>query len=100
MPQPKQYDDAAQRQAAYRDRRPRPITQARLASLARSVYWVILKAQEHGDSPLPTDIIDDGQEQTLRNLICFLDPIKDTTRHPNWNHFHPERANEPDVYRF
>ncbi len=97
MPQPKQYADAAERQAAYRARHPRPISQARLATLAQAIYCVLLEAAEHGDCPLPTNIIAGDQEQTLKNLICFLDPVKDTTRHPDWNQFHPERAHEPDI---
>jgi hypothetical protein len=68
-----------------------------MASLARLIYWGIRDAAEHGDSPLPADILTDDPEQTLKNLACYLDPFKDTIRHPNWNHFHPERAHEPDI---
>jgi hypothetical protein len=98
MPQPKQYKNAAQKQAAYRARRPKPITQASLARLARTLNWVIRQADEHGCSPLPRTIIAEDAEQTLKNLICFLDPVKDTVRHPNWNQFHPDRAHEPDCF--
>jgi hypothetical protein len=45
---------------------------------------------------LPVEVVGQDIEQTLRNLICWLDPVKDTIRHPDWNLFHPERANEPD----
>ena len=98
MPRERQYEDAAQRQAAYRSRRPKAITQAYLAGLARTIYRVIIVGSERGDFPLPPEIVGDGIEQTLRNLLCYLDPVKDTTCHPDWNRFHPGRESEPDVF--
>jgi hypothetical protein len=98
MTQPRRYKNDADKQAAYRARRPKPMTQAHLAILAREIYATIRKADVYAKSPLPDAILAQDQEQTLRNLICFLDPVKDTIRHPNWNLLHPERANEPDIF--
>ena len=97
MSRERQYKDAAQKQAAYRARHPKQISQAQLASLARSIYWVIIYGFEQGDSPLPRDIRGDTVEQTLRNLMCYLDPVKDTIRYPDWNRFHPGREGDPDI---
>jgi hypothetical protein len=97
MPQPKQHKNAAMRQAAYRTRRPKPPTQARLAQLALTINAVIGDDSKSRHRRLPAGIVAQGIEQTLRNLICWLDPVKDTIRHPDWNLFHPERAHEPDL---
>ena len=93
MPQPKLHKNAAQRQDAYRSRHPK-VTQARLAGLARSINCVVEDDSQHEHRRLPADIVGGDIVQTLRNLICWIDPIKDTISHPDWDHFHPERAHE------
>jgi len=96
MPQPRQHKSAAQRQAAYRLRRPKPPTQARLALLAVAINAAIGDDSQSQSPRLPAEVVGQDIEQTLRNLICWLDPVKDTIRHPDWNLFHPEKAHEPD----
>ena len=89
MPQPKQHKNAAERQAAYRRRKPKPPAQARLAQLARAVDDIIAVDCKSPDRKLPANIVGTDTEKTLRNLICWLDPVKDTVRHPDWDLFHP-----------
>ena len=96
MPQPRLHKSAAQRQAAYRRRRPKPPTQARLAQLALAIYAMIAGDSQNQYPRLPVVIVAQDIERTLGNLVCWLDPVKDTIRHPDWNLFHPERAHEPD----
>ena len=98
MPQPKQYKNAAQRQAAYRDRRPKPPTQARLAQLAMAIGYAVVDNSRSQYSSLPAEIVGHDTVETLRNLICWLDPVKDTIRYPKWNLFHPDRTHEPDIF--
>ena len=98
MPQPKLHKNAAQRQAAYRSRKPKTPTQARLAQLARAIEYEIKSDAQSPHQRLPQEILATNTEQTLRNLICWLDPVKDTIRHPNWDLFHPERAHEKDIF--
>lgn len=90
MPQPKIYKSNAQRQAAYRARKPRTVTQARLAALARAIYWEIRDAAKRGTLTLPDACVSEDQEQTLRNLLCWLAPVKDTIRFPNWESIRPD----------
>ena len=89
MPQPKQHKNAAERQAAYRSRRPKPPTQARLAQLARAIDDMIAGDANSPDRKLPANIAGHYTGKTLRNLICWLDPVKDTIRYPDWDLFHP-----------
>ncbi len=83
MPQIKVYDNQAERQAAYRQckGRKRP-TQAQMANLAWGVCYAINDAQECGTFPLPSALVTDKPDQTLRNLIEFLNPIWDPVRNP------------------
>lgn len=76
MPQPRKYQNPAERQAAYRQRHhlEQPATQARLAILARSLHVVLEEAWEAGTNPLPEDLLGASPEQTLQNLIRHLDP--------------------------
>lgn len=85
------------RQAAYRMRRPKPPTQARLAQMALAINAAIGDDSQSQYTRLPVEVVGQDIEKTLRNLICWLDPVKDTIRHPDWNLFHPERAHEPDL---
>jgi hypothetical protein len=82
MPAERKYRTNAERQAAYRDRHPekRRPTEAHLAALARSLHFVLGEAVQTGDCPFPPHLIGDQADQTLRNLIRFLDPNPD--RHP------------------
>jgi hypothetical protein len=76
LPVERQYRSNAERQAAYRGRHPekRLPTEAEWATLARSLHVVFVEA---GTSPLSDDLIGDRADQTLRNLIRFLDPRRD-----------------------
>jgi len=98
MPQPKQYKNAAIRQAAYRNRHQKPPTQASLARLAMALIVVIADDAQSQHPRLPSEIaLAQDAQQTLRNLICWLDPVKDTIRHPDWDLFHPERTDASDT---
>ena len=79
MPVERKYRSNAERQAAYRDRHPekRYPTEAELAILARSLHVVFREAVEANQSPLPHGLIGNRPDQTLRNLIRFLDPRPD-----------------------
>lgn len=81
MPIPKRYRSNAQRQAAYRQRNPRPATQAQLATLARNLHIAVTDAIKAGTFPLPEALASATVEQTLRNLICHFDPDKDHVRY-------------------
>jgi len=50
---------------------------------------VVCEGFKAGDTPLPDQVLGENIEQTLRNLICYLDPLRDTIRHPDWDRFHP-----------
>ena len=82
LPVERKYRSNAERQAAYRERHPekRPPTEVELATLARSLHVVFAEAVEVGESPLPHDLIGDRADQTLRNLIRFLDRRRDRFR--------------------
>ncbi len=83
MPQPRKYESAAERQAAYRERQGQSqIKQSDLACLARSLHVVIETAIEYGTFPLPATIAAATPDQTLKNLIRFFDPIYDPVRNP------------------
>ena len=84
MPQPRIYNDNAQRQAAYRQRKKyQRDTQAELATLGRGLHAVIQTAVVHCVFPLPTEIAAARPEATLRNLTQFFDPVYDPVRNPN-----------------
>lgn len=82
MPAERKYPSNAQRQAAYRQRhrQEQPATQALLAILARSLHGVFQEASAAGTNPLPADLLGGQPEQTLSNLIHYLDPRPDTQR--------------------
>jgi hypothetical protein len=98
LPQPKQYKNAAQRQAAYRARQPKRATQARLAQLANTINYLILDNANTRYSRLPDEVVGTDIEQTLRNLICWLDPYRDPVQYPNWELFHPAGTLERDPF--
>jgi hypothetical protein len=82
LPVERKYRSNAERQAAYRARHPgkRPPTEAELAILARSLHVLLADAAEAGTSPLPEGLVGDRADQTLRNLIRYLDPRPDPLR--------------------
>lgn len=82
LPAERKYPSNAQRQAAYRQRhrQEQPATQAQLAILARSLHVVFEEAAAAGTNPLPADLLGGQPEQTLRNLIHYLDPRPETRR--------------------
>jgi hypothetical protein len=83
MPRPKQYTDNAQRQAAYRQRHPehRPPREDVLARLARSLHVVLEEAVQQPDCVLPAHLLGARADETLRNLIRYLDPKPDPYRY-------------------
>lgn len=82
MPVKRKYRSNAERQAAYRERHPekRLPTEAELALLARSLHVVCVQAVEAGTSPLPAELIGHRANETLMNLIGYLDPHPDGIR--------------------
>ena len=82
MPAERKYKNNAQRQAAYRQRhrQEQPATQAQLAILARSLHVVFEDASIAGTNPLPADLLGERADQTLRNLIHYLDPRPELRR--------------------
>ncbi len=87
MPTPKQYRTNAERQAAYRQRHPdkKPPREDELAMLARSLHVVFEEALQQPGCVLPAHLLGQRADQTLRNLIHFLDPRKEehATSDPN-----------------
>ena len=83
MPRPRTYRNAAERQAAYRQRHPeqRPPREDLLAALARSLHAVLRDAVAAGECAVPPELLGDRSDQTLRNLICYLDPQPHPTRY-------------------
>ncbi len=95
MPQEKIHKNQAQKQAAYRQRRGRQkATQAQMASLAYSLHWAIESAVEYNEFPLPSELLADRPEITMKNLIRFLDPVWDPVRNPDGKHKRP--PDEPE----
>ena len=79
MPTPKQYRTNAQRQAAYRARhsdKKAPREDA-LALLARSLHVVLEEALQQPGCVLPAHLLGARADETLRNLIHFLDVRKE-----------------------
>ena len=81
MPAAKRYHSNAHRQATYRQRNPGPATQTQLATLARSLHVVVDEAIKAGTFPLPSALLADRPEETLRNLIYHFDPDKNHIRY-------------------
>jgi hypothetical protein len=74
MPRPREYPNAAARQAAYRARHraAEPPLQSYLAGLARTLQWELREAVASGRSPLPPKLVTRRADDTLRNLIRYL----------------------------
>ena len=94
MPVVKRYRSNAHRQATYRQRKPKPATQAQLATLARSLHTVIGDAIEAGTFPLPEALLAATVEETLRNLIYHFDPDKDHIRYLDRQAHNWDQAND------
>ena len=97
MPQPRIYEDNAERQAAYRRRKGRQMpTQNELAELAWGLHFVIKEAVEYSAFPLPSELSAASPEITLRNLMKFFDVIYDPVRNPNGKIHRKPRYSETD----
>jgi hypothetical protein len=83
MPRPRLYKNQAERQAAYRARHPerRPPRQDRLAGLARSLHFVLAEAVHKQRCPLPDQLLGARPDETLCNMIRYLDPDPDPIRY-------------------
>ncbi len=83
MAYPRQYRSNAERQAAYRKRhqRERPPREDRLAALARSLHVVFEQAVQEGECVLPVALLGRQADETLRNLVRYVDPHPDPVRY-------------------
>lgn len=82
MARTKQYNSPAERQAAYRARKApqKPPREDYLAALARSLHGVLRDAVEEDNALLPAHLLGQQADETLRNLIHYLDPKPDPFR--------------------
>lgn len=85
MPTPRQYRTNAERQAAYRARHAnqKPPREDELAMLARSLHVVLEEALQKPGCVLPAHLLGQRADETLRNLIHFLDPRKEECNPPD-----------------
>jgi hypothetical protein len=76
---PREYASNAERQAAYRARHAdrKPPRQELLARRARTLHYVLQQAIQQDKCPLPHAILGTRADETLRNLIYYLDPEPD-----------------------
>jgi hypothetical protein len=83
VPRDRQYTDNAARQAAYRARHAdrKPPREDRLAGLARTLHVVLAEAIEEQKCPWPSQLLGARADETLRNLIYYLDPNPDPVRY-------------------
>lgn len=74
MPRSKDYATNAARQAAYRQRHraKQPPRQDLLAALGRSLHARFQEAVEAGQSVLPSELLGERSDETLRNLIRYI----------------------------
>ena len=74
MPRPRQYQNNAQKQAAYRQRHAaqRPPREGYLAALARSLHGELREAVRARQSVLPPELLGSAADETLRNLIGYI----------------------------
>jgi hypothetical protein len=74
MPRARQYLNAAERQAAYRERHrgEQPAREGLLASLARSLHACLRDAVRADQSALPAELLGHRADDTLRNLIRYI----------------------------
>jgi hypothetical protein len=74
MSRKRQYESAAARQAAYRDRvywQQAP-TQKFLAGMAQGLHQDLLTALQQGNSPLPAQLLGEHAGETLNNLRDYV----------------------------
>jgi hypothetical protein len=85
MPRPRTYRSPAERQAASRARhaQQQPAREDVLAALARSLHAVFEDAVECGQSRLPEQLLGTRADETLHNLILYLDTDPDPVRQPS-----------------
>jgi hypothetical protein len=81
MPRAKEYQNAAERQEAYRARhRDRePPLQGYLAALARSLHMELAETTRAGQSPLPVELVARRADETLRNMIRYLQQLREAS---------------------
>jgi len=74
MPRPRQYQNNAEKQAAYRQRHAAqmPPREGYLASLARSLHGQLREAVHDQESVLPPELLGAAADETLRNLIRYI----------------------------
>lgn len=74
MPREKEYQSNAQRQAAYRERHRdrQPPREDYLAALGRSLHIELEEAVAANQSVLPSELLGDRADTTLRNLIRYI----------------------------
>lgn len=74
MPRTRQYESAAARQAAYRDRQywQQSPTQKFLAGMAEGLHGDLRTALEQGNCPLPAALLGEQAGETLANLRDFI----------------------------
>ena len=74
MPRPRQYQNNAERQAAYRQRHrlQQPPREDRLAALARSLHFVLQDAVEANENILPAFLLGARADATLGNLVRYI----------------------------
>jgi hypothetical protein len=79
MARAKEYQNAAERQEAYRARhRDRePPLQGYLAALARSLHVVLAETTRAGKSPLPAELVAGRADETMRNVIRYLQRLRE-----------------------
>ncbi len=75
MPRSRTYQDAADRQAAYRARTywQQAPTQKFLAGMAQGLHTDLQEAIQKGDCPLPAQLLGVHAGQTLQNLRDFIE---------------------------
>jgi hypothetical protein len=79
MGRTKEYANAGERQAAYRarHREKEPPLQGYLAALARTLHTELRETAQVGRSPVPAELIGRRADETLRNLIRYLERLRE-----------------------
>jgi len=75
MPRSRKYENAADRQAAYRTRTywQQDPTQKFLAGMARGLHAELAEALRKGECPLPAELLGSHAGQTLQNLCNYIE---------------------------
>jgi hypothetical protein len=79
MPRPREYQNAAERQEAYRARhRDRePPLQGYLAAQARTLHTELTETTRAGRSPLPAGLVARRADETMGNVIRYLRGLRE-----------------------